>query len=85
MYELQQQLKRVAPRFLEPNPPTQITPGTEVVQQHPPFPRWFDIPVIEKTTPYSNQPIYHDKIENWLWLPRDPLSKLDLDDTVECE
>ncbi len=52
---------------------------------HPAFLRWFDVPVIEKTVPYRMQPLYHDKVENWLWLPRDPLSKLDLDDTVQCE
>ncbi len=85
MYQLHEEMKRSAPQFLEPSPAPSITSKTAVVQLHPPFPRWFDVPVIEKTTPYSNQPIYHDKIEDWLWLPRDPSSKLDLDDTVECE
>jgi hypothetical protein len=86
MDKLYRDMNRCHARCLEPVSDTRTRPSSDdVVQIHPPFPRWVDVPVVEKTTPYRMQPMYHDPVEDFLWLPRDPLSRLDLDDTVECE
>ena len=51
-----------------------------LVQPHPPTKPWDDIP--RHDIPYKN-PCYGSKIDGFLWLPRNPLGKLDLDDSVE--
>ncbi|WVQ97269.1 hypothetical protein IAU59_004380 [Kwoniella sp. CBS 9459] len=54
-----------------------------VVEPHPPLQPWEDIPPYHRARGYNDQPAYTDPIDNFLWLPRDPLSTLDLDDTIE--
>ena len=44
---------------------------------------WEDIPPYQRSRGYNDQPDYTDDYDDFLWLPRDPLSTLDLDDTVE--
>ena len=51
-----------------------------LVQPHPPTKPWDDTP--RHDIPYKN-PCYGSKIDGFLWLPRNPLGKLDLDDSVE--
>jgi hypothetical protein len=59
-------------------PPACIS--TSLVQRHPPLASWDDEP--RHDTPYDN-PYYTKPITNSLWLPRDPLGLLNLDDTVD--
>ena len=54
-----------------------------LVVPHPPVAPWEDIPPYQRMRGYSDQPAYTDDYDDFLWLPRDPLSTLDLDDTVE--
>ncbi|KAH9950604.1 DUF221-domain-containing protein [Amylocystis lapponica] len=51
-----------------------------LVTRHPPHPAWDDESSPDRT--YDN-PFYTREIYDVLWLPRDPLALLDLDDTVE--
>lgn len=51
-----------------------------LVQPRPPTKPWDDVP--RHDIPYKN-PCYGSKIDGFLWLPRNPLDKLDLDDSVE--
>ncbi len=51
-----------------------------LVSPHAPHPAWDDNPSYDR--PYDN-PYYTRPISNFLWLPRDPLGLLDLDDTVD--
>jgi hypothetical protein len=51
-----------------------------LVQPHPPTKPWDDAP--RHDIPYKN-PAYVSPLDNFLWLPRNPLGKLDLDDSVE--
>lgn len=46
-------------------------------------PLWEDIPPPNRMQSYRHQPLYHRKIERFLWLPRDPRCNLDLEDTVD--
>jgi hypothetical protein len=57
-------------------------PGSKnaLVSRRPPHPRWNDEP--DRDHPYDN-PYYTQPITNSLWLPRNPCSVLDLDDTVD--
>ncbi|KAH9846366.1 DUF221-domain-containing protein [Lenzites betulinus] len=59
--------------------PSPVPTNTAVVSKHPPHPAWED----ESSTchTYAN-PYYSRDIDNVLWLPRDPLGILNLDDTV---
>ncbi|KAG2033743.1 hypothetical protein BDR03DRAFT_1094176 [Suillus americanus] len=59
-------------------PPARIS--TSLVQRHPPLAVWDDEP--RHDIPYDN-PYYTRPITNALWLPRNPLGLLDLDDTVD--
>ncbi|KAI0671009.1 DUF221-domain-containing protein [Trametes maxima] len=52
---------------------------TGAVSRHPPHPAWEDESAMNHT--YAN-PYYTREIDNVLWLPRDPVGILDLDDTV---
>ena len=54
-----------------------------LVTVHPPLPAWEDIPPYTRSRGYDDQPVYSDPYDDFLWLPRDPLSTLDLDDTIE--
>ena len=64
-----------------PFPRTSSTPKAyPLVQPHPPTKPWDDTP--RHDIPYKN-PAYGSKIDGFLWLPRNPLGKLDLDDSVE--
>ncbi|OCF45349.1 hypothetical protein I317_00872 [Kwoniella heveanensis CBS 569] len=68
------------------SPEEPVHPSDEtlrVVEPHPPLQPWEDIPPYHRARGYNDQPAYTDPIDNYLWLPRDPLSTLDLDDTVE--
>lgn len=49
------------------------------VTLHPPLKPWDDTP--DNSTPYDNP--YYGDLPDFLWLPRDPFSVVDLDDTVE--
>jgi hypothetical protein len=51
-----------------------------LVQPHPPTIPWDDMP--RHDIPYKN-PCYGSTIDGFLWLPRNPLDTLDLDDSVE--
>jgi len=55
----------------------------KVVVPHHPLRPWEDIPPYQRSRGYNDQPAYTDDYDDFLWLPRDPLSTLDLDDTVE--
>ncbi|WVF70906.1 hypothetical protein IAT40_005701 [Kwoniella sp. CBS 6097] len=67
-----------------PGEPAQPADETlRMVEPHPPLQPWEDIPPYHRARGYNDQPAYTDPIDNYLWLPRDPLSTLDLDDTVE--
>jgi hypothetical protein len=56
---------------------------SSLVVPHPPLAPWEDIPPYQRMRGYSDQPAYTDDYDDFLWLPRDPLSTLDMDDTVE--
>ncbi|KAI0075096.1 hypothetical protein K474DRAFT_1600449 [Panus rudis PR-1116 ss-1] len=60
--------------------PPSATPHPALVTPHPPHPRWDDNSSLDH--PYEN-PYYTRPINDVLWLPRDPLGLLDLDDTVD--
>jgi hypothetical protein len=57
----------------------------EVAKRHHYNPYWDDLPSPSRMQHYAHQPWYHDPIETFLWLPRDPMSTLDLEDTIERE
>lgn len=54
-----------------------------VVIPHGKLQPWEDIPPFETALGFKVQPAYTAEYDDFLWLPRDPLSTLDLDDTVE--
>lgn len=56
---------------------------TKLVVPHHGFRPWEDIPPYQRSRGYNDQPAYTDDYDDFMWLPRDPLSTLDLDDTVE--
>ncbi|KAI0366924.1 DUF221-domain-containing protein [Pilatotrama ljubarskyi] len=58
----------------------EIQAGSGPVSRHPPHPAWEDESSTSHT--YAN-PYYTRNIDNVLWLPRDPLGILNLDDTVD--
>ena len=58
--------------------PEELIPA--VVTKHPPHPAWEDESSPSHT--YDN-PYYTRDIKNFLWLPRDPLDILNLDDTID--
>ncbi|RDX49881.1 hypothetical protein OH76DRAFT_1349897 [Lentinus brumalis] len=58
--------------------PEELTPAA--VTKHPPHPAWEDESSPNHT--YDN-PYYTRDIENFLWLPRDPMGILNLDDTID--
>lgn len=53
--------------------------GRELVRPHPPV-RWDDTP--NNTARYNN-PFYNQEMDDFLWLPRNPLAPIDLFDTIE--
>ncbi len=53
--------------------------GREMVRPHPPV-RWDDTP--NNTARYNN-PFYNQDMDDFLWLPRNPLAPVDLFDTIE--
>ncbi|WWC86374.1 uncharacterized protein L201_001250 [Kwoniella dendrophila CBS 6074] len=55
----------------------------QIVIPHHKLQPWEDIPPYYRSRGYDDQPTYTDGYDDFLWLPRDPLSTLDLDDTVE--
>ncbi|KAI0270050.1 hypothetical protein BC834DRAFT_864712 [Gloeopeniophorella convolvens] len=55
-------------------------PEDSLVSPHPPHPRWDDDS--DPDHPYDN-PYYTKTVAKTLWLPRNPCSLLDLDDTVD--
>ena len=55
---------------------------SDIIVPHPPPAPWDDQAVID--LPYDN-PFYTRTIDNILWLPRNPTSVLDLDDTVDMK
>ena len=57
--------------------------ATKLVTSHHHLRPWEDIPPYQRARGYDDQPAYTDDYDDYLWLPRDPLSTLDLDDTVE--
>ena len=66
-------LSEARPSPVDPSVPKMYA----LVQPHPPTKPWDDIPRHDKN------PCYGSKIDGFLWLPRNPLGKLDLDDSVE--
>ncbi|KAK8866036.1 hypothetical protein IAR55_001187 [Kwoniella newhampshirensis] len=62
---------------------TPPAPPVKLVVAHPHLPPWEDIPPYKRARGYNDQPAYTDDFDDFLWLPRDPRSTLDLDDTVE--
>lgn len=74
----------IDPRLVhEPTEPIHHDVPLKLVVPHPPLQPWEDIPPYQRMRGYSDQPAYTDDYDDFLWLPRDPLSTLDLDDTVE--
>jgi hypothetical protein len=72
------------PRLVHvPDQPIYHDLPNSLVVPHPPLAPWEDIPPYQRMRGYSDQPAYTDDYDDFLWLPRDPLSTLDLDDTVE--
>jgi hypothetical protein len=72
------------PRMAEvPAEPIHHDLPNSLVVPHPPLAPWEDIPPYQRMRGYSDQPAYTDDYDDFLWLPRDPLSTLDMDDTVE--
>ena len=69
-------LSKVQASPINPNAPKVYA----LVQPHPPTKPWDDVP--RHDIPYKN-PCYGSKIDGFLWLPRNPVDKLDLDDSVE--
>ena len=67
----------------EPDEPIRHETASKLVMPHPPLQPWEDIPPYQRMRGYNDQPGYTDDYDDFLWLPRDPLSTLDLDDTVE--
>ena len=67
----------------EPDHAIQHPLARTLVTRYHPFRPWEDIPPYPRSRGYSDQPAYTDDYDDFLWLPRDPLSTLDLDDTVE--
>lgn len=63
--------------------PITHSPVWKVVVPHHPLRPWEDILPYQRSRGYSDQPAYTDDYDDFLWLPRDPLSTLDLDDSVE--
>ncbi|EST05403.1 protein of unknown function DUF221 [Kalmanozyma brasiliensis GHG001] len=53
--------------------------GRELVRPHPPV-RWDDTP--NNSARYNN-PFYNQEMDDFLWLPRNPLAPVDLFDTIE--
>lgn len=66
-------------------PPTTTLDIPDAVVGHPYSSEWDDIPSRDRMQSYRHQPWYYDAVQKFLWLPRDPLSTLDLEDTVEGE
>ncbi|WWC99807.1 hypothetical protein V866_006715 [Kwoniella sp. B9012] len=66
-----------------PSHASQENDSQRVVAPHPALQPWEDIPPYYRSRGYDDQPTYTDDYDDFLWLPRDPLSTLDLDDTVE--
>nr|XP_018267046.1 uncharacterized protein I303_01029 [Kwoniella dejecticola CBS 10117]OBR89204.1 hypothetical protein I303_01029 [Kwoniella dejecticola CBS 10117] len=64
-------------------PNGQIAEVQQIVVPHHRLEAWEDIPPYYRSRGYDDQPSYTDDYDDFLWLPRDPLSTLDLDDTVE--
>lgn len=72
------------PRMAEqPAEPIHHDLPNSLVVPHPPLAPWEDIPPYQRMRGYNDQPAYTDDYDDFLWLPRDPLSTLDMDDTVE--
>ena len=67
----------------EPDRPIEHELATKLVIPHHGARAWEDIPPYQRSRGYNDQPDYTDDYDDFLWLPRDPLSTLDLDDTVE--
>ncbi|WWC66498.1 uncharacterized protein I206_100400 [Kwoniella pini CBS 10737] len=63
--------------------PDQVAEAQQIVMPHHGYQAWEDIPPYRRSRGYDDQPTYTDDYDDFLWLPRDPLSTLDLDDTVE--
>lgn len=79
-------LSRFTDEPIHESPVEEENPGpfddtrTALVTNHPPHPVWNDDS--NPDTPYDN-PYYTRSISDTLWLPRNPLGILDLDDTVD--
>ena len=67
----------------EPDHAITHSQAPRVVMPHHSLRAWEDIPPYQRSRGYNDQPAYTDDYDDFLWLPRDPLSTLDLDDTVE--
>lgn len=67
----------------EPDHAIEHALATKLVTPHHGVRPWEDIPPYQRSRGYNDQPDYTDDYDDFLWLPRDPLSTLDLDDTVE--
>ena len=67
----------------EPDRPIMHDMAAMLVTPHHALRPWEDIPPYQRMRGYNDQPDYTDDYDDFLWLPRDPLSTLDLDDTVE--
>ncbi|CCL99716.1 uncharacterized protein FIBRA_01738 [Fibroporia radiculosa] len=63
----------------KPDETQPVSSQAPLVVPHPPHPAWDDEPSPDRT--YDN-PYFARSIQDELWLPRDPLGILDLDDTV---
>lgn len=55
------------------------------IARHTYSPLWEDLPTPDRALAYSHQPVYHDQVQRYLWLPGDVRGNVDLDDTIERE
>jgi len=59
--------------------PPEGASGDSIVTMHPPTSLWDDAP---RTDASYESPLYRTPLDNFMWLPRNPLERLDLDDGV---
>ncbi|KAI0087845.1 hypothetical protein BDY19DRAFT_892588 [Irpex rosettiformis] len=73
-------IREVSSEPIDERPSYDLNDRHALVSPHPCHPVWDDEPNLD--TPYDN-PYYTRPISDTLWLPRDPMGILNLDDTVD--
>lgn len=73
-------LPSTLPFINHPEKDSEDSPAIPLIKPHPKTGPWDDAPRYD--IPYQN-PSYTCRIDDFLWLPRDPIGKLNIDDTIE--